>query len=69
MGGVELGLWTGTYMSQDRAWPRWWGPKSNLLLTGEERAEQSRQQAEQACQRADQFAAKLRELGIDPDKM
>jgi hypothetical protein len=38
-----------------------------LLLSGDERAEQEKQRAEQEKQRADRLAAKLRELGCDPD--
>lgn len=37
-------------------------------LAGErERAEQARQQAEQERERAERLAARLRELGLDPD--
>jgi hypothetical protein len=41
----------------------------NWIPTSEERAEQERQRAEQEHQRAGQFAARLRELGIDPDRI
>ncbi len=34
-----------------------------------QRAEQERQRAEQERQRADVLAAKLRELGVDPDRL
>jgi Uma2 family endonuclease len=81
--GVELGIWQGRYMNQNLPWLRWWDSAGNLLLTGEERAEQANQRAEQAhqraeqesqraeqeSQRAEQLAAKLRELGIDPDAL
>jgi len=47
-----------------------------LLLWSAEQAEQERQRAEQERQRAEQehqrveaFAAKLRELGVDPDQL
>jgi Uma2 family endonuclease len=80
--GVELGLWRGEYAMQGEAtWLRWYDKRGHLLLTGHESAEQQRRQAEQKKQqvkqhkkmadehkkRADQLAAKLRELGIDPD--
>jgi hypothetical protein len=39
---------------------RWWDEQGNLLLTGEERAEQERQ-------RAERFAAQLRALGVEID--
>jgi Uma2 family endonuclease len=53
--GVELGIWQGEYMNQTFPWLRWWDSAGKLLLTGEERA--------------DRLAAKLRELGIDPDEV
>jgi Uma2 family endonuclease len=53
--GVELGIWQGEYMNQSFPWLRWWDSAGKLLPTGEERA--------------DRLAAKLRELGIDPDEV
>jgi Uma2 family endonuclease len=53
--GVELGIWQGRYMNQELPWLRWWDTEGNLLLTGDERAAKS--------------AAKLRELGINPDDL
>jgi Uma2 family endonuclease len=53
--GVELGIWQGRYMNQELPWLRWWDTEGNLLLTGDERAAK--------------FAAKLRELGINPDDL
>ncbi|MEM8641218.1 MAG: Uma2 family endonuclease [Cyanobacteria bacterium P01_G01_bin.54] len=67
--GVELGIWQDTYQNMELPWLRWWDQTGNLLLTGEERAQQADQRAEQADQRAEKLAAKLRELGIDPDTM
>jgi Uma2 family endonuclease len=52
--GVELGLWQGSYQNQTQIWLRWWDSEGNLLLIGEERAEQERQRAEQERQRAEQ---------------
>ena len=51
--GVELGLWQGEYQNAQLPWLRWWDLQGNLLLTGEERAEQERQ-------RADRLTAQLR---------
>lgn len=72
--GVELGLWQGSYQNQEFLWLRWWDLQGNLLLIGEERAEQERHRAEQeryraeqAEQRAAQLAERLRAIGIDPD--
>ncbi len=74
--GVELGIWQGRYKNVELPWLRWWDSEGNLLLTGEERAEQERQRAEQERQRADlaeQENARLREqlraLGIEPDTL
>jgi uncharacterized membrane protein len=54
-------------------WLRWWDSEGNLLLAGEERAEQERQRAEVARQRAEvaeqqleQLHAQLRAAGIKP---
>jgi len=38
--GVELGLWQGIYQNAEFPWLRWWYLQGNLLLSGEERAEQ-----------------------------
>jgi hypothetical protein len=43
-------------------WLRWWDQAGNLLLWSSEQAQQERQ-------RADKLAAKLRELGIDPEQL
>jgi Uma2 family endonuclease len=81
--GVELGIWRGTYLNQTFPWLRWWDRHGNLLPAGEERAEQERERAEQERERAEQereraeqereraerLAAKLRELGIDPEHL
>ncbi|MGF1478709.1 MAG: Uma2 family endonuclease [Cyanophyceae cyanobacterium] len=60
--GVELGIWQGQYLNQAFPWLRWWDREGNLLLTGDERAEQERQ-------RAERLAAKLQELGVNPDEL
>jgi hypothetical protein len=79
--GVELGIWRGPYQNQELPWLRWWDQHGLLLPTSEERADQERrekdkaqEQAEQerkdkelAQQRADRLAAKLRELGHEPE--
>lgn len=76
-----LGIWQGTRLGLNIYWLRWWDEAGNLLLWSSEQAEQERQRAEQERQRADEaiakleierqrqatLAAKLRELGIDPD--
>lgn len=74
--GVELGIWSGIYQNVELPWLRWWDSDGNLLLSGEERAEreqqraeQERQRAERERQRADRLAARLQELGIDPNEI
>ncbi|QOV21782.1 Uma2 family endonuclease [Anabaenopsis elenkinii] len=76
-----LGIWPGERLCQNMNWLRWWDKEGNLLLWSSEQAEQERQRAEQERQRAEQerqraeqerqraeiLAAKLRELGVDPD--
>lgn len=71
-----LGIWKGERLAQTANWLRWWDAKGALLLWSSEqaeqerqRAEQERQRAEQEKQRADALAAKLRELGVDPDTL
>ncbi|BAZ87927.1 Uma2 family endonuclease [Dolichospermum compactum] len=58
--GVELGLWQGEYQNAELPWLRWWDLQGNLLLSGDERAEQE-------TQRANRLTAQLRALGIEPE--
>ncbi|HEX5082612.1 MAG TPA: Uma2 family endonuclease [Blastocatellia bacterium] len=81
--GLWLGLWRGSYDRQERLWLRWFGTQENRIPTDAERAEQYRQQAEQAMQTAQEYqqrtehalrriecmAEKLRQLGYDPDQV
>lgn len=48
---VELGLWYGSYQNQTQQWLRWWDEQGNLLLIGDERAEQERQARRDAIPR------------------
>ncbi|MGK7929878.1 MAG: Uma2 family endonuclease, partial [Microcystaceae cyanobacterium] len=52
---VALGIWQGTYQNMSLPWLRWWDEQGNLLLTGEEKAQK--------------YAAKLQELGINPETL
>jgi Uma2 family endonuclease len=88
--GVELGIWQGQYGNHTLPWLRWWDSAGNLLLAGDERAEQEKQRAEREElraeqekqraereeqraereeQRAERLAARLRELGVDPEEV
>lgn len=71
--GLWLGTWSGTLIRETAVWLRFYDSSGNLVLLPEEaaqaRAEQERQQAEQQRQRAERLAARLRELGEDPDKL
>ncbi len=53
--GIELGIWQGTYHGYDMPWLRAWDANGNLLLADAERT--------------DRLAAKLRELGVDPETL
>jgi Uma2 family endonuclease len=65
--GVELGIWQGRYKNVELPWLRWWDSQGNLLLTGEERAEQERQRAERAEGENARLREQLRALGIEPE--
>jgi hypothetical protein len=74
--GVKLGVWDGFYFNETAPWLRWYDTEGRLLPIAEERAEDERRRADEAVhranderRRAEQLAEKLRELGIDPDKL
>jgi Uma2 family endonuclease len=74
--GLGLGRDRGSYQGIEREWLYWYDEQGQRILIPEERikqerqrAEQERQQVEQERQRADRLAAKLRELGIDPESL
>ncbi|MGB3760269.1 MAG: Uma2 family endonuclease [Rivularia sp. (in: cyanobacteria)] len=75
MPGLEigLGLWQGSYKGIERLWLRWYEDNGSWLPTPTEqesqRAEQESQRAERESQRAERFAAKLRELGVNPEEL
>jgi Uma2 family endonuclease len=64
MPDVGLGLWVqpGVYQDMEAPWLRWMDAEGQILLTGAERAEVERE-------RAERLAAKLRELGLDPEAL
>ncbi|MEH2319993.1 Uma2 family endonuclease [Nostoc sp.] len=74
--GLGVTLWEGEFEGRQDHWLRWCYQDGNVLLTGDERAEQERQRAEQERQRAEQaeqrtqlLADRLRAMGVDPDTL
>lgn len=72
--GLELTLWEGEFEAKQTQWLRWCALDGDMIPTGAERADQERERADQAGARADQereraerLAAKLKEMGVDPD--
>ena len=59
---VALGIWQGSYQNMELPWLRWWNLQGKLLPSPEEKVIQAEQKAEK-------LAAKLRELGIDPETL
>jgi Uma2 family endonuclease len=77
--GLWLGTWQGTIDRETLTWLRFYDQSGSLVLLPEEaaqqraeaesqRAEAAQQHAEAESQRAEKLAARLRELGEDPDK-
>lgn len=75
---VELGLklWDGVFEDREDTWLRWCDAQGNIILTGEERARMESERADYeaaarrgAENRAAHLAAKLREMGVDPDQL
>lgn len=73
---IGLTLWQGEFEGRRDTWLRWCDDRGNILLTGDEKAEQERQRAEQEHQRAEQehqraerLAAILKAQGIDPEQL
>jgi Uma2 family endonuclease len=64
-----LGVWAGERLAQNMNWLRWWNQTGDLLLWPTEKTFLAQQQAELAQQRSQVLAAKLRELGVDPDQI
>lgn len=82
---IQLGLtlWEGEYQDMNAVWLRWRDAEGNLFLTGAERSKREAERAERETERAEReaeraqreaerskaLAAKLRELGVDPDRI
>lgn len=67
--GLSLTLWKGTFEGVKGEWLRWCDIDGNLILSGAERAEFESEKAELEYNRAEKLADKLRELGVDPEKI
>jgi non-ribosomal peptide synthetase component E (peptide arylation enzyme) len=79
--GLGLGVWTGIYRGVEGQWLRWYDQSGTWVPTDQEdklqakqetmeakqEVKKAKQEAEEAKQRANLLAAKLRELGIDPE--
>lgn len=69
--GFYLGTWQGCIDRETAVWLRFYDRTGNLVLLPDEtatyKAEQERQRADNEHQRAERLAAKLRELGENPD--
>ncbi len=69
--GFWLGTWSGTIDYCTCSWLRFYDSDFNLLLLPEEaeqeRADAQQERADAEQQRAERLAARLKELGIDPD--
>jgi Uma2 family endonuclease len=72
--GLALVRWPGNYNGVEAVWLRWATLEGVLMPCGTERviqaqalAEQAQAQADQAQAQADRLAAKLREMGVDPN--
>jgi hypothetical protein len=52
--GLWLGTWKGTILKETATWLRFYSRDGNLILLGDELAEQEKQRAEQEKQRAKQ---------------
>lgn len=66
---LELRLWEGAYEGKQATWLRWCDESGALIPTGAERARHEAERAQRELERAERLAAKLRELGIDPDQV
>ena len=64
---LGLGISSGAYQDIERDWLRWYDAKGKWIATPEERIEEGIQRAEKEKQRAEQLAAQLRALGIEPN--
>ena len=67
--GLSLGLWQGSFENIERLWLRWFTVEGELILTPDEEAMAAEKRATAAEERAERLAARLRELGVNPDEL
>ena len=65
--GLGLTLWQGVFENCETTWLRWCNRERRVIATGAEQAQQERERADQAQLLADRLAARLRELGANPE--
>lgn len=56
---LSIGLWQGTFQGIERLWLRWYDSQGDLIPTA----------AEKERTKAERLAAKLRELGVNPEEV
>jgi len=67
--GLGIGLERGTDQGVTREWLYWYNERGERFLTPEEISQQAQFQKQQAETKAERYAKRLRELGIDPDSV
>ena len=67
--GLSLTLWEGEFEGIREPWLRWCDAAGHLIPTGAERAQQAEERAISAEEKAARLAARLREMGIDPEQV
>ena len=81
--GMSLASLPDHYQGMTLPWMRWWDLENNTLLTGAKgmviaqaekltaqlKTQEAQAQAQAQAAQADRLAAKLRELGIDPNTL
>lgn len=66
--GLGIGQERGTYRERTREWLYWYDQEGKKLPTPEELAQRESERAAMAEQRALILAARLREMGVDPNR-
>ncbi len=66
---LGLGVWQGVYAETAGLWLRWYDAEDNWLPFPSEQVQQERRRTEEERHRAERLAARLRELGVDPEQV